>query len=151
MNNADLIREFGRKIGLPDLRFSKEGTLALTVGEDLEIVLEEGDNGDGFDVYGIVGPLPSTSNRFLTELLKANHGCTATGGSALAIDPLTSSLTLCRRIAMEGATGDSLAREMEQFAKHLAFWTDYAPGLAMEPPDGPPVRFDEDMLGMPHA
>ena len=145
MKNADLIREFGREIGLPDLHFSKEGTLALTVGEDLEVILEEEADGEAIDVCGIVGPLPSTSSHFLTALLTANHGGSATGGGALAIDPQTSLLTLCRRIATEGATGDSLARDLDKFAKYLAFWTNYATEMAMDFSDGPPARFGDDL------
>ena len=148
MNTTALVQDFGREIGLPDLSLETEGTLALTVGEDMEIVLEENADGDAIDVYGVVGPLPSTSGRFLTALLAANHGCTATGGSALAIDPRTSFLTLCRRIGTEGATGASLAAEMDRFAKYLSFWKGHALDMAAKEQDGAPFGSHGDMQGL---
>ena len=148
MNTTALVREFGREIGLPDLSLGAEGTLGLTVGEDMEIVLEENADGDAIDVFGVVGPLPSTSGRFLTALLAANYGGGATGGSALAVDPRTGFLTLCRRFATEGATGESLAAEMDRFAKYLSFWKGYAPELAAKEQDGAPFGSDGDMQGL---
>ncbi len=130
MKNADVLRDFGGRIGLPNLQFSSDGAVGVVVGDNLEIRIEGDADGESLDLIGVIGPLPSNSNRFLIALLTANHSGVATDGGAVAIDPRTTALTYCKRIDTSAATGDSFLCDMQQFVKYLAFWVNYVPGIA---------------------
>ena len=140
MKNADVLRDFGGRIGLPDLQLNSDGAATVVVGDSLEIRIEGDADGESLDLIGVIGPLPSNSNRFLIALLTANYGGVATDGGAVAIDPRTTALTYCKRIDTGAATGDTFLRDMQQFVKYLAFWVNYVPGIATAYSGGRPAE-----------
>lgn len=122
---ADLIAEFGRRIGLPRLELGREGICSVVVGDRIEISFEGAPASESLTMTGHLGPLPSDRSDFLLSLLRANHNGDATDGGAIALDPRSGELVLTKRIDLTGLQIEAFAAGVERFVQFVTFWLDY--------------------------
>lgn len=133
-DNRNALDQLGRHIGLPGLKFNREGICELTVGDGIDIYFQGDDDATALHLNGVVGTMPSADARVLRALLAANHNGQATGGAALALDSRTSEIVLTRTLEVAALPLDQLVATLEAFVKYVAFWRDYLPGMAIGAP-----------------
>ena len=146
-NGDDALRQFGTRIGLPNLKLGGDRTCSLTVGDGLELFFEGTDRDDELRLNGRVGDLHGADASVLRTLLVANYNGQATGAASLAIDPMSGEVMLGQRLAVGPMDAEGFASAVETFVKYLAFWTEHLPtmGGAKSAP-APVVMREEGIL-----
>lgn len=119
----DLLTAYGERVGAPHLQFDANGCVNLVFNGTTGIDLEIDPDGHCLHVYSVLAPCPATAPESLCrKLLEANAFGRQTHGAALAIDGSTQDLLLCRRLELEGATGASVAKGLEDFLEAVQHW-----------------------------
>lgn len=128
----DAIRQFGIRIGLPNLKLNADGISELTVGDGLDVFFEKTKRDTEVRLNGVVGTPIAANGETLRALLVANYGGHGTGPAALAMDPVSGEIVLSQLIDVAPLDVGGFAETVETYLKYLKFWTGYLPTLAPE-------------------
>lgn len=135
---ASVIAEFGRGMGVADLRLDGEGLAALTFDGGITLHLGHEAPTDLAVLY-VELPPPSGQDRaeLHARLLEANLTATETGGASLALDPRTGRPFLVRRLPPRGLALPELEAAARAILDAAEAWGDrLAGGGAPEPEFG---------------
>jgi hypothetical protein len=121
---AELIRQLGQDIGLPDLDVDSERrAVRLIFADDLEVEFEEPGAEHLFYVYAVVGPvLLNTSGTFFLEVMNANLFGRDTGGASFGYDASRQELVLFMRFHSHEISYTTFRKEIENFLAALKKW-----------------------------
>ena len=121
---AELIRELGQDIGLPDLDLDSDtGAVRLVFDDDFEVEFEEPGNGRVCFVYAVVGSLPvNAPGTLFFEFMQANLFGRETGGANLGYDAAREELMLFLRLHARDMNYPTFREEVENFLAALKKW-----------------------------
>ena len=123
MELAELIREMGAHLGLPDVEPDEDGGAVIVIDDTYEIAIEPGEEGRGIVISATVGDLPDEGREAVyAELLEANLMGQGVDAAALAIDPQVGDIVLCRMIPKSDLAFEDFDLELVGFASALRFW-----------------------------
>lgn len=123
MELAELIRELGAHLRLPDVDPDEDGAATIVIDDTFEIVIEPGEDGRRILISAAVGALPVDAREAVfAELLEANLVGQGTGTAALAIDPDREEIVLCRVILQTDLDFDDFDQELVVFTNALRYW-----------------------------
>jgi hypothetical protein len=130
MHNAkDAIRQFGEKVGIPDLVLQDGLLCELTIGDALDVFFQATERDTELRLNGRVGFLPSDGPETLMALLTANYNGGETGRAALSIDSETNEVFLGQAIDVARLDADQMVELVEVFVKQLTHWVGHLPTL----------------------
>ncbi len=87
MHAQDLLSLLAARAGLPSLQWSRDGTAALVVDQQLTLNLEHDEPGGRLLAYVVLGTLPTADRQAqAVRLLQANLFGSGTGGGHLGLD-----------------------------------------------------------------
>lgn len=129
MKNAQIIAEFGRKIGLPHLALDKDNACDIVIADTAEITFTGDPAGTELRLTALIADLPGRE-AVLPKLLEANAVAAQTGGAAFAVDAWTAEIVLVRQIEVDHLTVDGFAERVEAFAAMALVWIEHLPELA---------------------
>jgi hypothetical protein len=139
-----LLRELGRRIGLPDLDFGPGGEVRLEI-DGLAVDLTRGPGGEVLLVSALAGELPAGDEAGAAlRLLAANALFSQTDGATLGVPAGSSAVVLARELAAGSLDAAALETVLDRFtATALA-----VPALLRAKPMADRPAAHEDFLNM---
>ncbi len=132
-----MLADFGNRNGLDDLRLDDNGICRLVVDDVLDVDIEL--YGDQVSFFAVVGPMDSVGPGMLRMMMGANLVGEDTGDATLAVDEISESVVLCRRLPADGLTYPAFERALEGFLQGFRRWRQelggHVPADDMEPHD----------------
>jgi hypothetical protein len=131
-NNQEAVTQLAQALGLEGFKLDA-GECELILDEDMSVMLVGDADKSTLRLAGIVGDLLDRDDvEALRLLLEANYGGQATGGAALALDPITSEVVLGQLVDVSTLGPKGLEPVVTEFANYLEFWQSNLAGLADE-------------------
>jgi Tir chaperone protein (CesT) family len=124
MEIADLLRELGVRINLPNLAIDeKSRTCRLIFDETMLVDIEAPPGSDVVFVHAVVAKLPASSpGEVFAALLRANLFGQETDEASLGFDDMQEELLLFRRIDPAVTTPAAFIAAIERFVATLTYW-----------------------------
>ena len=123
LQNAGLLSEFGKFIGLPDLSFDKSRTCTLSFDETVIFLREENDG--SLIVYAPLLEVPEDNKATIqTLLLNANFMFQGTRGATMSMAEHSSFATIAVHMKPFSLSLKALTEVVEEFLKLVDFWQD---------------------------
>lgn len=123
MTAEQLLLDLGQVIELPDLSLDEHGCARLMFDGKLPMQLEHDEAAQALMLYFVLETIPPEGREAVfQQLLKGNLFGATTAGSTLAIDDLNNDIVLWQRVMLETATGEKLARIIEQMLDVAEQW-----------------------------
>lgn len=144
-HNAHLLLEFGRSIGLPDLRFDKDGTCVLAFDETVIFINSEKDN--ALTIYAPLAEVPEEKKATIQPmLLNANFLFQATRGATLSMAEYSSYATIAIRIKASLLNLKSLTEATEEFIQLVDFWQQHMASMLSDIKPTPAKEVTKEQL-----
>ena len=119
MEFSDLMKEFGAKVGIPDLRPGADGVCSLSV-DGLELVLAEKPDTDELVLMAEVGDIPQEGrDQFFRKLLEEMDGSEQTNGAVYSVEPKTKKVFLHQTARLLLLDAEKLMTMLPAFAEVL--------------------------------
>ena len=136
---AYVIREFGEKIGIPQLAFDNRGFCQLAFDDRTVVQIQANDEAGTCVLFSLVATLEHGDRLPVYEsLLQANLFWSGTDGATLSVEPQTGSVFLARQLPQQVMDLPTFETLMESFVNIAEFWTDELARLSQ--PSGDPLR-----------
>jgi hypothetical protein len=120
----EILAAFGSRNGLPPLVFDEDGTIELSIADEVEMVLLHVPSFPGV-MAGAALPEGLGERGDLTrELLRANLSWAETAGATFVRFPGGGPYALCRLISLAGRDDRAFERELLAFAGQARDWID---------------------------
>jgi hypothetical protein len=128
-NLQNLLREFGKTLGLDGLTFDEYGYCGLTI-DDQVINIEMDEPSAALLIYAFVGELPEKPDRaFYEMLLEADFFYKGTSGATLGIDRNTRVIMMAYRLPVGGLQLHRFLRVVENFTNMMELWHEKITGF----------------------
>lgn len=125
MTLEELMQELGSRLGLGEVQLDEDGGAQIVVDDDLDIDIARAEEGSGFSLSAVVGPLHANDREAeLAELLAANLLGRGTGGAALSLDDALDEIVLSRIVAQDDLPFEVFEQELTTFIEVLRIWRD---------------------------
>ncbi|MDP4650583.1 MAG: type III secretion system chaperone [Haliea sp.] len=123
MDATKLLEYLGRSMGAEDLVFNTQGCASLLFDNRIALNLESDREAGRLHLYIELGALPSHGReRVYRTLLEGNLYGVQTGESALAVDPVTEAVVLCRSLWSEEASGTAFVEIVRTMVSCADVW-----------------------------
>lgn len=140
---ANLLKDLGNNIGLPDLKPSSSGLCSLRFDDKVTIDLECNEETGALTFSCILGTLAAhEAEAFYPQLLEANLLWGGTGGATLGVDRTTLSVFLCYQEHQEGMDFLRFQQLLKGFSDTALFWyqrLQQGPNSSENPPTPSPA------------
>jgi Tir chaperone family protein CesT len=122
---AHVIREFGEKIGIPQLAFDDRGFCQLAFDDRTVVQIQANDEAGTCVLFSLVATLEQSDRLPIYEsLLQANLFWSGTDGATLGVEPQTGSVFLARQLPQQVMNLPTFETMMESFVSMVEFWAE---------------------------
>ncbi|CAK0757457.1 CesT family type III secretion system chaperone [Gammaproteobacteria bacterium] len=119
----ELLRDFGRTIGILDLSFDEHHYCCLLL-DDIVLNLELEEEKETLFLYAHLGALPrEASTDFYASLLEGNFFHRQTAGGVLGMEKASGILVLAHRWPYANLTLNTLEKLIENFTNAAEYWS----------------------------
>lgn len=115
-----LLSGFGNYIGLPGLTFGEQGFVGLMFDDHALNILYDGSR-DAFLLYGPIGPIPASDERFFRRLLAECHYAIFNGQGALTIDEQRGEVVWSDVLPLADLTQERFQEKLKTAVDHIEF------------------------------
>ena len=123
MDANNIINKLSLELNIPDLRFSDEGVVTLSINDEFTTNIEKTADDRSIIVYGVVGELPPLDREaHLMELLTGNMFGLHTEGATLAVDPNTDEIILFKVYDVHHLHFEDFYRDLQIFFSVQKEW-----------------------------
>lgn len=121
---AELLSEFGKEIGIPDLTFDENGTCSL-IFDDVVVNIEKNTDDEKIFLYSNLGTIPPQQREaFYKKLLEANAFFKGTGGGTLAVDEHSNIVLFLYQVPVKSLDHGAFSKTMENYINIVEYWTE---------------------------
>ncbi len=120
MTIDEILAEFGKRSGMENLGRDGNGVCRLVFDEIFDVDIELYD--DQVSIFAIIGSVEDVDGGMLRVMLAANLDGADTGNATLAVDELSESVVLCRRLPVAGLTYPTFEHALEDFVHGFQRW-----------------------------
>lgn len=111
-NHVDILSEFGKKIGIPDVAFDKDGYCCLGF-DDVVLNIEHNEELRHLLVFSEVASLPAQPQEsLLLRLLELNYASLVMGTGAIGVDEHARTIMFVERIPLRGLDAEAFETAM---------------------------------------
>ena len=145
---ADLLSDFGKEIGIPELAFDENGTCSLIFDEVVVNIEKNTEDGKLF-FYSNLGTIPATQREgFYKTLLEANAFYKGTGGGTLAIDESSNIVLFLYQVPVKSLDHGTFSKTMENYINIVEYWTEQVKGYPSASGTAAPADAEPRHVGM---
>ncbi|NJN47765.1 MAG: type III secretion system chaperone [Candidatus Competibacteraceae bacterium] len=153
-NIHQLVKDFGREIGLADMAMDENDFVCLFTNDGVVLNLDYHEDEDVLVMYTTVGEIPDDKRlQLYQELLQANFFWESTAGATMCVDHTAERVMLMANITVSDLDLPKLMAVLDHFTGLAWAWSDRIRELVgqeanIEPPkgDAPPGMFDPSRL-----
>ncbi len=115
-----ILADFGHRNGLEELAFDDNGVCRLVLDDVFDIDIEL--DGSEVSFFAVLGSMDGVGPGMLRRMMGANLTGDKTGEATLAIDEMSESVMLCRRLPADGLSYPAFERALEGFFEGFQRW-----------------------------
>ena len=123
MDATKLLEYLGRSMGVEDVAFNTQGCASLLFDARIALNIESDPEAGRVHLHIELGALPSHGRELVYRtLLEGNLFGAQTGESALAVDPTTEAVVLCRSLWSEEVSGTAFVEIVQTMVSCADVW-----------------------------
>jgi len=123
MDAMKLLEHLGHNMGVENLAFNAQGCSSLLFDDRIALNLESDRDAGRLHLHVELGALPSHDREAIYRaLLEGNLFGTQTGEAALAVNPITEAVVLCRSLWSEEVSGTAFVEIVKTMVSCADVW-----------------------------